>query len=187
MFRERGAFTFSADEAQRAVMARGTPGHLAVVRRFGGAVRPDGCIDRAALASIVFADAGERSALEALLHPPIMGLLAQQVHAVRDEYPYGALIVVEVPLLYEAGLQESFEGVVVVALEPEEQLRRAIQRGVSPGDARSRVGAQMSIRRKAERADWVIWNGGPQPEAEREVDRIMRELAPPHGDRGGLP
>lgn len=135
----------------------------------------------------MFADSTERSALEAILHPPILGLLARQVDAVREEYPNGALIVVEVPLLYEADLQAGFEGVVVVALEPEEQLRRAIQRGVSPQDAQSRLDAQMPIRRKAERADWVIWNSGPLTEAEKEVDSIMRELVLPQGRRGGCP
>ena len=100
MFAELGALVIDADAIAREVVEPGTSGFDAVVERFGDAVvRTDGSLDRSALARIVFNDAGEREALNAIVHPLVRARMAQLMQAAPDD----AVVVWDIPLLVENG------------------------------------------------------------------------------------
>lgn len=167
--RKLGAVVFSADQAAREVTAPGGPALQGIVDRFGaGMLHGDGTLDRAALAERVFADPDERRALEALTHPHILARLREQMDRALAADP-GAVVVVEAPLLFEAGMAAWFDRVVVVAAHPETQLVRLnASRGMSETEARARIAAQMPLADKIAASDITIWN---DDDADRLPDR----------------
>jgi dephospho-CoA kinase len=176
-FRARGIPTIDADQLARDVVAPGTAGLEAVARRFGRAVLgADGSLDRRALATVVFADASARAALEAIVHPAVYEAIALWFASLP---PAVALAVADIPLLFETGHQGDFDVVIVAACPPEEQVRRVMSRdGISQADARARLAAQWPIDRKVGAADAVVWTTGTHAETEREVDALIERLIP---------
>lgn len=170
-----GAAVVDADAIAHEVVEPGTPGLAEVREAFGdGVVHPDGSLDRAAVAAIVFADAGARRRLEAITHPRIRDLMQQRTAAaLAGPAP---LVVVDVPLLYEGGLEAMFPAVMVVATSPEEQVRRLTARDGMPLDqARARIAAQLPIGDKRTRATWVIDNDGTVAQTAAAVRRWWTE------------
>jgi dephospho-CoA kinase len=175
MLAARGAVVLDADAFARDAVAAGTPGLRAVVERFGGeVVGPDGELDRRGLAAIVFADDEARRDLEAIVHPEVRRRLlrAIEAHADADD-----ILVIDSPLLVEAGQGGSVQLLVVVTAPEEAQLERlAADRGMSERDVRVRMAAQMPLEEKAAKADVVLDNGGDLLDLERQVGRLWRDL-----------
>ena len=146
---ERGAVVVDADAIAREIVEPGQPALEEIVKSFGARVlRPDGRLDRGALAQIVFADAQALARLNAITHPRIATLSAQRLDAV----PADAVVVYDMPLLAEQG-PEALQGwdVIVVVDAPEDlRVSRLVARGLSADDAQARVRAQAS--REARRA-----------------------------------
>lgn len=176
ILRELGAAVIDADEAARAVVEPGTEGFRQVVEAFGPEVVRGGRLDRPALARLVFQDAAARERLNAITHPLVREWMAERQ---REAEAAGApCAVLDIPLLYENGLDAAFETVVVVWVPPELQVRRLVEgRGFSEADARARVAAQLPIDSKRERATHVIDNSGSREETRRQVERVWREAA----------
>jgi dephospho-CoA kinase len=173
---EHGAVIIDADKNARAVVAKGTPGLRQVVDAFGPEVlRPDGELDREAVGRIVFSDPEQLARLNAIVHPLIAERTAQQT---ADAEAAGAAIVVyDVPLLVENGLQGMYDVVLVVAAQPETQLQRLTQqRGMAEADARARIAAQAPLADKLAAATYVIDNDGPREALAPQVDRIWAAL-----------
>ena len=119
---EHGAVLIDADAIARQVVAPGTPGLQAVLTEFGESLRaPDGSLDRAALARVVFADESRRQALNAIVHP----LVAAQRGELVDGAAPDAIVVEDIPLLIENNLGAVFHLVVVVSASAEERVRPA--------------------------------------------------------------
>jgi dephospho-CoA kinase len=174
MLAKRGAVVLDADRLARDAVAPGTAGLDAVAARFGPAViASDGSLDRAALAEVVFADDEARAALEAIVHPEVRLRIAEAVsaHADTDD-----VVVVDSPLLIETGEHERFEVVVVVTASIAERLARLEARGMSEGDVRARVAAQMPLEEKAALADEELDNDGSESDLEVQVDRLWAGL-----------
>lgn len=175
MLAARGAVVLDADAFARDAVAAGTPGFRAVVERFGAeVVGPQGELDRGALASIVFADDEARRDLEAIVHPEVRRRLLRgiEAHADADD-----ILVIDSPLLVEAGQGGSVQLLVVVTAPEEAQLDRlATGRGMSERDVRARMAAQMPLEEKAAKADVVLDNGGDLLDLERQVERLWRDL-----------
>jgi dephospho-CoA kinase len=171
--RERGVPAIDADDIVHESFEPGTATTRAIALEFGPAVlQPDGRVNRAALASIVFADATARFRLEAIVHP----LVYQEI---RDWFatvdcPFA---VASIPLLYETHREADFDAVVVTACKMDQQLQRLMARGLSEKDARLRVAAQISAEEKAMRADYVIWTDGTMAETRAQVDELLAKLA----------
>jgi dephospho-CoA kinase len=176
MLQTRGAVVIDSDVLAREVVEPGTPGFDAVRAAFGPEVVTDGGLDRAALAAIVFADTGRRSALEAIVHPEVVRRVAEIVaaHAGTDD-----VIVLDSPLLIETGRHRDVELVIVVSAEPETQIARLVARGMDEADARARLAAQMPLSEKAQVADVVLDNEGSLEELEAQVDRLWSDLSAP--------
>lgn len=169
-----GAVVIDADQLAREVVAPGTPGLDEVVEAFGREVlRDDGSLDREKLGETVFADAGERERLNAIVHPKV-GERVAELQAAAGE---GAIVVYDVPLLVENDLAGSYDLVVVVDAPVETQVQRLLrQRGVSESQARARVEAQASREQRRAAADVVIDNGGPIERLDQQVRELWREL-----------
>jgi dephospho-CoA kinase len=172
--RQRGAHILDADRLARELLVPGSEALAAVAARFGAAIlTPDGELDRAALGQRIFADADERAALDAILHPRINALEAQRAAAIGERFPE-AVVVYDAALLLESGGDEGVDRVAVVDVAPERQLERATARGDrSPDQVRAIMAAQWPRDRRLRAADDVIDNDGPWAETEAQVDRLM--------------
>lgn len=160
LFESWGAVRVDADMLAREAVEPGMPAHAAVLARFGRTVTaPDGSLDRAALRGIVFADAGARADLEAIVHPEVDRLRTAALE--RAEAAGREVAVVEIPLLYEKGLQDEFDTVVVVDAPLETRRQRVVDgRGISADAFRAIDRTQWEGARKREAADHAIWNDG---------------------------
>jgi dephospho-CoA kinase len=175
MLEQRGAVVFDADVLARAVVEPGTPGHAAVIERFGANVlAPGGELDREALASIVFADPAARRDLEAIVHPEVRRLFAEgsEAHEGTER-----IVVLSAPLLVETGMHTAFETLLVVSATPQTQIERLMRdRGMSEDAIRARIAAQAPLEAKAELADFLIDNEGTLEELEGQVNHVWADL-----------
>jgi dephospho-CoA kinase len=176
-----GAVGIDADLVARDVVLPGTPGFDSVVAAFGsGVVAADGGLDRGRLAAVVFADAGERGRLEAIIHPLVRAETQARIAAAAPE----AIVVNAVPLLVETGIAAQFDVVVVVQAPVAVRLDRVLaSRGMSDGDARARIAVQASDEERAAIAWWVIDNEGTLAQLRVEVERLWAALLARRGDQ----
>jgi dephospho-CoA kinase len=165
-----GAVIVDSDLLAREVVMPGTPGLAEIVAAFGEGVLADGALDRPALGRLVFHDAEARARLEAIVHPRVRARSAEIIHAAPD----GAVIVNDIPLLVETGMQGLFNLVVVVAAPVELRVERLRGRGMSEADARSRIAAQATDEQRAAAADVVIDNDGSLADLHAKVDELWR-------------
>jgi dephospho-CoA kinase len=175
LLEERGAVVFDADALAREAVEPGTPGHDAVVRRFGANVlAPGGELDREALASIVFADPAARRDLEAIVHPEVRRLLAEGCEAYQDS---DRVVVFSAPLLVETGMHTAFQVLVVVSAPVETQVERLLRdRAMSEEQVRARIAAQAPLEEKAAVADVIVDNDGSIEELREQVDGLWAVL-----------
>ncbi len=178
LFAAKGATTFSADEAARAVLTPGGPVLHDIVRIFGPEMlRADGQLDRSRLAGVIFADTQARETLNRIMHPPIRRLLRDQIEAAQDDLSPESVIAVEIPLLFENSLEDWFERIVVViASEPIQKKRLCARNGLSESEAEQRLAAQWPLADKAARADDVLMNDGTLHELAQQVDALWQRL-----------
>jgi dephospho-CoA kinase len=176
MLEERSAVVFDADLLAREAVEPGTPGHTAVIERFGADVlAPGGELDREALASIVFADPSARRDLEQIVHPEVRRLFAEGSEAYRDT---DRIVVFSAPLLVESGMHTAFEILVVVSATVATQIERLMrQRGLSEPAIRARIDAQAPLEDKAAVADFLVDNEGTLAELESQVERLWHDLS----------
>lgn len=175
-FEARGAAIIDADRLAREAVLPGTPGFAAVVARFGpGVLGPGGDLDRAALGRIVFGDEEARRALNAIVHPEVARLAAERMAALSAAGR--ALIVYDVPLLFENGLERYLPETIVVSVPEEIQRARVRTRdGLSPEEIEARLRAQLPLADKAARATYVIDNSGSLTDTEASVDALWKNL-----------
>jgi dephospho-CoA kinase len=173
----RGAVVLDGDTAARAVVEPGTPGLALIAETFGPDVlRPDGTLDRAKLAGIVFADEAVRRNLNAITHPLILAhILAQEEAAVREGGP-DTIVVHDVPLLAEGQRAADFDVVVVVDVPAELQVSRLAGRGLPEDQARARMAAQATREQRLAIANIVIDNSGTQADLDRRVAEVWADL-----------
>lgn len=168
---DRGAWLIDADVLSREAVVPGSPALRAIRERWGEAViAPDGSLDRGALRRIVFADAAEREALDGIVHPEVERLRNAEVARARAA---GARVVVaDIPLLFEKGLQDRFDLVVLVDAPDATRLERLVTlRGLSLGEASGMMRAQMPAAEKRALADIVIDNAGTLDDLFAAADR----------------
>ena len=172
-----GAVVLDGDTAARAVVEPGTPGLARIAETFGPDVlRPDGALDRAKLAGIVFADEAARQQLNAITHPLILAhIVAQEEAALREGGP-DTIVVHDVPLLAEGQRAADFDVVVVVDVPAELQVTRLAGRGLPEDQARARMAAQATREQRLAIADIVIDNSGPLADLDLRVAEVWADL-----------
>jgi dephospho-CoA kinase len=176
MLAERAARIIDADVIAREVVRPGKEAWSLIVERFGRDILlASNEIDRVKLGRIVFSDEQARLDLNAIVHPAVRQRMRQLTQEAQEEGI--ALIVLDIPLLYESKLTHMVEKVVVVYCSPEQQLTRLMERnGFTEEEAKQRISAQMSVEEKKKRADYVIDNSGTLKETEAQVDELVETL-----------
>jgi len=170
----RGAVVIDTDAISRELTAPGGAAIGPIGRAFGpGAIAKDGGLDRAAMRRRVFADPGERTRLEAILHPLIRAECARRLEAAQG--PYAVLVV---PLFFESGAWAGRVGRVVVVDCPEslQVARTAARSGLAEAEVRAIMAAQWPRWRRLQAADDVVWNGGSREALEAQCEALDRRL-----------
>jgi dephospho-CoA kinase len=170
-----GAETLSTDAVVHELYANDEGLRDAVVERWGAEVAPGGVVDRAAIARRAFADEGERRWLESVLWPRVGETVATWITQTRAKRPAPSAAVVEVPLLFEAGVEGLYDATIAVTAPEELRRERAAARGHElQGE---RVARQIAQEEKARRATFAVENDGDEEELERKLGEVLAKLA----------
>ena len=172
-----GAHIIDADALAHDLLRPGRPERDRVVERFGpGVVGPDGAVDRKALGAIVFADAGARADLNAILHPAVRREEARLQESFRQAG--GGIVITDAALLVETGRHVDYDRLVVVACDPSLQVARLLARdpGLHATHAERRLAAQAPVEEKLAAADYVIETSGSLNDTEAQAHRLYRHL-----------
>ena len=177
MLVEMGAPAIDFDILARKVVEPGTPGLAVIADQFGtGMLNPDGSLNRAALAEVVFPDPAKRKRLEAILHPRINRQFEVELKSLVANQP-GAVIQLVIPLLYESDMAGWCHKVLLVLIPPEAQIERLMIRdGISRKQAADRLASQIPIERKRELADFVVDNTGSLDETKAQLARLWPRI-----------
>jgi dephospho-CoA kinase len=169
-----GAVLIDSDALAREVVEPGGEGLARIVEEFGeGVLTGEGTLNREKLGSIVFSDPEKLARLNAITHP----LIGARSAELQEAAPEDAVIVFDVPLLAENGLESLYALVVVVDAPVETQLERLTSlRGMSEEEARKRIAAQATREQRLAIADRVIDNSGTLEELAGQVDRLWTDL-----------
>jgi dephospho-CoA kinase len=159
-FAQCGGIIVDGDVIAREVVEPGTEGLASLVDAFGDDIlRPDGALDRPALAAKAFADDEERKKLNGIVHPLVAKRRSEIIAAVSGD----AVVVEDIPLLVESGMAPLFPLVVIVHADVELRVRRLVeQRGMTEADARARIAAQANDEQRRAVADLWLDNSGTQ-------------------------
>jgi dephospho-CoA kinase len=168
-----GAAVISSDEIVHELY-EGEQLRDAVVQRFGAEVAPGGVVDRAAVARHAFATKEGTAWLEGLVWPMVGARVAGWLEQARAEHPAPRAAVVEVPLLFEAGLDQLYDATIAVISDESLRQRRAAARGHAVVD--ERAARQLSQDEKARRATFVVRNDGTEADLEWELSAVLGKL-----------
>jgi dephospho-CoA kinase len=179
-FMRLGAYAIDCDLLSREVIVPCSKAWWEIVRFFGnGIVKKDLEIDREKLRAIVFSDSEKLTVLEKIIHPEVKRKCIERLEAIkRIELEPNALVVIDVPLLIETGIQEKFDKIIVVYASEETQLKRVMERdGITRDEAKKLIELQMPLGEKLRFADFVINNEGTREETENQVRDIFATLS----------
>jgi dephospho-CoA kinase len=172
-FERLGAATLSTDAVVHELLTTGEVRDM-LVERFGDEVAPDGEVDRSAVGEVVFGDPDQRKWLEDLLWPRVGQRVWEWRQEVEAREPPPPAAVVEVPLLFEAGMEGGFDTTLAVVAEESVREERAGGRGHT--GVASRTSRQLSQDEKADRADVVIHNDGSLEDLEGELSSFLATM-----------
>jgi dephospho-CoA kinase len=176
MLRELGFKVIDADGLGHRLIEPGTPAYDEIMREFGVSVLgEDKRIDRGKLGAVVFADRGKLERLNGIVHPRVEEEIVRQFAECEKSAARDAAFV-EAALLVEAGYQNNLDGLVVAWCKPEQQMQRLMARGLSEGEARRRIAAQMPAEEKLKYATEKIDCSGSLEETQRQVGELAEKL-----------
>ena len=168
LFKKMGAEVIDADKIAHDAMKKGSPVFDPIIELFGEALHPGGKkMDRDMLAEIVFADAKRRKELEAVIHPYVYEKIKEKIEATDNR-----VVLVEVPLLYEAGFEKLCDKVLAVTCNFPIKMKRLKSRRFSEQEVRAREKVQMPEFLKAKKADFVLDNSKSIYQTQRGVERL---------------
>ncbi|EXJ22902.1 Dephospho-CoA kinase [Alkalibacterium sp. AK22] len=174
-FQQKGIPLVDADRGAREVMQPGCSAYLKTVDQFGEEIlNKDRTLNRKALGAIVFSNKKKLDKLNAIVQADIFEWILGQMH---EHIAAGApLVVLDIPLLYEAGYEEIVDGVMVVWTDKDCQLKRLMNRdGLSREEAAGRIAAQAPLNEKIQKADVLIDNNGTIDSTQRQVESWLTE------------
>lgn len=170
MFAGLGRVVISADDVARRIGDEDPEVRYAIESEFGlDSYLPGGSLNRKKIASIVFADQAKRAALDAIIHPRVFREIERQLDALpsHQSSPY---VLIEAALIYEAGMDQSLDYIIVVTADEEARVNRVSQRDHVPADeVLRRVAAQLPAEAKEKKADFVIHNNSTESELRSTV------------------
>ena len=177
IFEKAGARLIDADRIAREAVRKDSPAYREILAHFGTEVlQENGELDRKRLAAVIFGDPGEQRALERIVHPRVKEEIDLGIERVRRQAP-DALVIVDIPLLYEAGMQHGLDAVIVVYAPENLQIERLMARdGLTRPEAVARIRAQMPIESKRALATYLIDNSGSIESTRAETLEVYRQL-----------
>jgi len=177
VFEAAGVRLIDADRIARKAARKGSPAYREIVAHFGTEVlQNSGEIDRKHLATIIFNNPTEQRALERIVHPRVRRAIDRRIGRLREQAP-DAVVVVDIPLLFETGLQKGLDAVIVVYAPEHLQIERLMARdGLSRPEALLRIRAQMPIEAKKALATYLIDNSGDLESTRAQALEVYRQL-----------
>lgn len=177
IFEKAGARLIDADRIAREAVRKDSPAYREIVAHFGAEVlQENGELDRKRLAAVIFGDPDEQRALERIVHPRVKEEIDLGIERVRRQAP-DALVIVDIPLLYEAGMQHGLDAVIVVYAPENLQIERLMARdALTRPAAVARIRAQMPIESKRALATYLIDNSGSIESTRAETLEVYRQL-----------
>jgi dephospho-CoA kinase len=174
IFKSAGAVVYNADTIAHRLTIPGKPAYKKIVSFFGRDIlSANRKIDRKKLAGVVFINKDKLKVLEKIIHPEVIREIKKGIRKVK-----AGIVVLDVPLLFEAGLQKISDKIVVVSIKPGKQVERIRRKNkeFSRSQILKRINAQMPLARKIALADFVIDNNGNLAKTKRQVAAIRRQL-----------
>ena len=168
-----GAATLSTDAVVHELLESGEVRDL-LVERFGERVAADGRVDRNVVATVVFGDPDERKWLEGVLWPRVGARVNEWREQIAHRDPPPRAAVVEVPLLFESGMEAVFDHTIAVVADEDLRRERAAKRGHAGVDSREAV--QLSQSEKAERADYIVRNDRDIADLQQELSGVLEKM-----------
>ena len=179
---EKGAIAINVDQVGHQLLKRGSSVMDELILAFGESILDaSGDVSREKLGAIVFNDKSARERLNAIMHPPIVEQSRTRARQLVAEDPT-CVVLIDAPLLIEAGAQDTVDIIVVVTASTENQLQRIIDRSIAQNrplersEAQARIDAQMPLSEKIEYADFVIENNRTVDELREQVSLLWQEL-----------
>ncbi|WP_022671355.1 dephospho-CoA kinase [Hippea alviniae] len=177
IFEEFGCYVIDADKLVHKIYEKGEEGYKRVVEAFGNAILYENRnIDRKKLAEIVLKDKEQLKKLESIVHP-IVERKRNEILSKIAKSKKDAIVIYDVPLLFEKDMQSMFDCVIVVWTDRETQIKRLMKRNnLSKEEAEKRINLQMSIDKKRELADIVIDNSKDLDYTKKQVLSIIQDI-----------
>jgi dephospho-CoA kinase len=178
IFEDLGVVTYSADQFSRDVVKKDSRAYHKIIEHFGKTVvKEDGSINRRLLRDIITKNQQEKVALENIVHPEIISLMKKKLAETQKR---SQNIVMEVPLLFELGLENLFDVTIMVYAESDLKMKRLQDRdNVTEEKASTFIGLQMADEKKVKRSDFVIFNNGSKEQLAKEVKKLYRKILEP--------
>lgn len=178
LFNRLGAYTINIDDVVHVIIDK-PPMVKKMSRLLGSDVLSNSrgalSINKKRAATIIFNDANKRRKLERIIHPEVLKEIKRMEMTIARRHP-DAVIIFEIPLLFEAGYERHFDMTIAVHATRETALKRLSKKGFSKDESLKRMNAQMPISRKKMMADFRIDNNGSIEKTEKRVNRIFREI-----------
>ena len=175
-FKELGAHIIDWDELAREAVCSYSEAWKEIAKQFGkGVLNADLSIDRQKLADIVFSDRKKLAKLNQIVHPLVFEIDERTTNEIKKGDP-DALIIKDIPLLFDVARHILVDKVIVVVASQETQLRRLQKKGIDRRDAHRRIGSQLPSEQKVKSADFVIHNDGPLEDTRRQVEDVYSLL-----------
>ena len=179
LFSELGAFTFNVDGFVHNILK-----NPEAIKRIAEVLGNDILIKNSAnvsinkkhMADIIFKYPDRRKAVEKIIHPEVLKVIKLTISDIAGRKP-SAIVIFEVPLLFEAGYERFFDKVIVVYCSRDRAIKRLAEKGFSRDDAVKRIRAQMPVTAKKKLADFVIDNNGDPEKTRLQVMEIYDKLA----------
>jgi dephospho-CoA kinase len=182
ILKNAGAVIIDADRIARRVVKKNLPAYRQILAHFGESVLlPDGEINRAALGNLIFNDSRKKQLLNSIVHPHVRKETDRRLRHIAKNNP-NALVILDIPLLLEAGMRKDLSEVIVVYAPEHIQIKRLMERDhILQEDALARIRSQMPIEEKKSRATTVIDNSGTLEHTRKQTLEIFQRLKePPH-------
>ena len=177
MFKQCGAVVIDADELAREVVKPGKPAWRQIVEMFGKTVlNPDRTLNRRELGAVVFGNRTKLRQLEGIIHPRVAREQARLTKQAAQRDPH-AVVIYDVPLLFEVGIDKRVDKIIVVTADLETQIARLKKRnGLSRAEALRRIRSQMPLAKKIHRTDHVLHGTLSRASLRRQVGRLLKSL-----------
>jgi dephospho-CoA kinase len=175
MFKRRGAVVIDADELAREVVKPDKPAWRQIVKMFGKTVlNPDRTLNRRELGAIVFGNRTKLRQLEHIIHPRVAREQARLTKQAAQNAPH-AVVIYDVPLLFEAGIDKRVDKIIVVTADRKTQIGRLRKRnGLSQDEAIRRINCQMPLAKKIQRADHVLNGTFSRTSLRQQVGQLLK-------------